>query len=596
MQIPVPGYTRVSSTATYCLIAGCNNRDFHRINASIRANILRNESIYIPTEARICNEHLHSAVIWQDLSDYTRQRHELFNSVQLADMMNLLKKPLEYLDFESLDAIDEATFQFFIGFSKNAFTSILENTPSVRQMFKPNRALATVLCKLHTGDSNDRLSCLFRMTPMHFGRIMKKVRSHLLQEFVPLHLGFSRYQETAAGREELRQRILTIPGFLYTNPDIPNRIIVICDGTYVYIQKSSNYLFQKQTYSLHKYRNLLKMFLIVCPDGFIIEALGPYPADKSDATIMQELVDNHDFRRLFQPGDVFIVDRGFRDAIRALEALGFRAFMPKTKNRNERQLSTQDANDSRKVTICRWVVEAINGHIKTQFRQLRNQYSNVAAAKMKEEFKIACALLNAFGERFSDHNLVNEIINQIQIKQNSPNFLAEIVTVNNLNQHRADFISMDAAVGFEDFPILTTDDLIILALGTYQIAQARSYYGEHMKQNGAFIIQVCRDRENRFFQENMWLLRAKIHSRHAGNRTYFVYILINNSLEGREKIHEHYCSCVVGRRTLGCCSHTMSIIWFMAWARHQETVALPALFLENIFVRHDIENEANGEF
>ncbi|XP_045494474.1 uncharacterized protein LOC123693428 [Colias croceus] len=270
--------------------------------------------------------------------------------------------------------------------------------------------------------------------------------------------------------------------------------------------------------------------------------------------------------------------------------------MPKTKSRHERQLSTQDGNDSRKVTICRWVVEAVNGHIKTQFRQLRNQYSNVAARKLKEEFRIACALLNAFGARFTDHVLVNQMVNEINLKQYAPNPLSETVIQNNLNLRRVQFQTIDAAIGLEDFPVLTKDDIIIKALGTYQIAQARSYYGEHIKRNGVYEIQVCRD-DGGLFLENLWLLRAKIDSRHAGNRTYFVYILINNGMQGRDKLEGHYCSCIVGKRTLGCCSHIMSVIWFLGWARHQNVFPLPpALFLDTIIVRHDVENEANDEF
>lgn len=80
-----------------------------------------------------------------------------------------------------------------------------------------------------------------------------------------------------------------------------------------------------------------------------------------------------------------------------------------------------------------------------------------------------------------------------------------------------------------------------------------------------------------------WLARAEIQSRHRNNTTYFVYILINNALEGRNKIIEHNCSCIVGKRTLGCCAHVMCIVWYMAWARHQDyPIPHPAAFLDDI--------------
>ena len=101
------------------------------------------------------------------------------------------------------------------------------------------------------------------------------------------------------------------------------KAIVICDGTYIYLQKSLNYLFQKQSYSLHKYRNLVKPFLIVITDGHILDMYGPYAATVSDANIMLQLFgsDSNELRQHFRRGDVFILDRGFRDSIPLLTSL-----------------------------------------------------------------------------------------------------------------------------------------------------------------------------------------------------------------------------------------------------------------------------------
>lgn len=74
-----------------------------------------------------------------------------------------------------------------------------------------------------------------------------------------------------------------------------------------------------------------------------------------------------------------------------------------------------------------------------------------------------------FGEPLTDHRLTQEIVNRIP--HHSPrNQLAENVITNNMNRRRADFESMNAEVpGLDDFPILSEDDLILYALGTYQI-------------------------------------------------------------------------------------------------------------------------------
>lgn len=91
---------------------------------------------------------------------------------------------------------------------------------------------------------------------------------------------------------------------------------------------------------------------------------------------------------------------------------------------------------------------------------------------------------------------------------------------------------------------------------------------------------------------NPWLLRGRIQSRHSRSRIYYVYILIEDHLEGRNAVLSHYCSCVVGKRTLGCCSHIMSIMWYLGWGRYQNNLSPPAQFLDSIIIRHDVENEA----
>ena len=112
---------------------------------------------------------------------------------------------------------------------------------------------------------------------------MDRIREILLQDFVPRNLGINQIN-----REELLLRNLTIPRSLFGD-DNNLKTILICDGTYIYINKSSNYTFQKETYSLHKYRNLVKPFLLVASDGYIVDCYGPYKATTSDAQIMSAL-------------------------------------------------------------------------------------------------------------------------------------------------------------------------------------------------------------------------------------------------------------------------------------------------------------------
>lgn len=417
-------------------------------------------------------------------------------------------------------------------------------------------------------------------------RLMNEARTILNDDFVPRNLGINHISRT-----EIAQRNLLIPNGLFGGEGKP---IIIMDGTYLYVQKSSNYMYQKDTYSLHKYRNLMKPFVIVCTDGYIIDVLGPYPATSSDANIILNEFNNESkpLRQYFQPGDVFILDRGFRDCVPLLEELQYSIHVPASREEGETQLSTQAANQSRTVTICRWVVEAINGIFKMSYKLLRHEFFNRASKHAMTDFRVAAALINKFHQRVCDRPdaaAILEIINQNYSRQN---VLADFAEQNNLNRRRSQFVNIDVNIHGVHFPTMEYSDLILIACGTYQLKQARSYYGEHIRNDGSYTIEVCREEATSSLLEgfpsaqNATLLRAKIQSRHISRKIYFVYIVYDNN-EGREAIIQYCCNCIVGRRTVGCCAHVMTIMWYLGWARHQNNINPPAQFLDNVLLTYN---------
>lgn len=104
----------------------------------------------------------------------------------------------------------------------------------------PQTALAVYLIKARTGDSHRRIYSLLCMSKSSITRLLDAAREALINAFVPLHLGLNHLS-----RNDLINRNLTIPEGLFGNREerVP---IIICDGTYIYLQKSSNYLFKKK--------------------------------------------------------------------------------------------------------------------------------------------------------------------------------------------------------------------------------------------------------------------------------------------------------------------------------------------------------------
>lgn len=419
---------------------------------------------------------------------------------------------------------------------------------------------------------------------------MNKARNCFLEDFVPLCLGFG---STTVVDVAARNRI--IPEGLFGNPDLPRDVkpaIVICDGTYVYIQSSSNYKFQKDTYSLHKFANLIKPFMIVCCDGTILECLGPYKATKNDSTIINQELENEQsgLRRFFRNNDVFILDRGFRDALQNLEAVGYEAYMPESLAEGEHQLTTLKSNKSRCITMCRWVVEVVNGRIKRDFKLLRQDYFNRALSHMMDDFRIACALTNKFHPLIENKPEHTEYLEIAKTRIHLQNHLGDFIINENINRRRAVFTAIDGNIPqLRDFPKLGQVELKRFALCSYQIKQARSYYGEHIRQNGIYHIEVSEAFEEELplvLGTNNYLVRGRIKSRHVSSRTYYTYILVNKDENVRDTLGAivgYYCSCLVGKRTVGCCVHVMCIVWYLSWARYNN-VSVPALFLDNVFL------------
>lgn len=589
--VNVEGITRAANTARRCMFDDCHDTHLRQIPNSIKVHLLSYYHFYIPNLARICQRHLLHTPL-EDIPQNVTNRLTGLNANYVADIINMYTLALEqrsYLDFENLNEISEEDIRFWTGQTRETFNRLLDEVPTLhRSSNTPRQDLAVYLCKLRTGEPNNRIASIFNLSRRTVDRKILRVRHCLLTDFVPSHLGLDHIS-----REQVIQHNRVLPNYLFGNEESP-KAIMICDGTYIFIEKSSNFLFQRRTYSLHKYRNLVKPFLIVCADGYILDVTGPYPARTTDAEIMTQILENHDepiedgaFHYFFVEGDVFILDKGFRDSIPLMETYGYDVYMPPTKLRHENQLRREQANKSRKITMVRWVVEAINGRFKRDFKLFRNRVFNKNVPHIFDDFRIAAALINCFQEPYLDSPYLSDFINIIDENIERPNLLAEYVERFNINRQRATFQRMAADnPQVADFPRLTIEDLILFAIGTYHVKVARSYCSEHLKATEVYEMELYRHPEA--IINNHVLIRCRINSRHVTTKTYYTYVLYNPEIEGRNAISEYYCSCYHGKRTLGSCAHVVSVIYYLGWARHQDDFYHPALGMATVLL--DLEN------
>ncbi|CAH2103328.1 unnamed protein product [Euphydryas editha] len=587
---------RASASHKKCVF-GCSSKSLHIIPQTVRDKVLVTHRFYLPEGSRYCDKHL-SDEQWELLSQTATSC--TYNQSHIEDMIDSLRKLADkqqsFFNFEFIDDMCDSQVEQWTGINKDQFKNLLSLLPSLTEAEKknPSTALALYLIKLHTGGTDERLFSLFNIPRSSAERLMDKARNSLLKDFVPLYLGFSKND-----REELKTHNTKIARELFLNGQ-NDKLITIWDGTYVYIQKSSNYRFQRKSFSMHKHRPLIKPFVAVATDGYILDVFGPFPANKSDANIMLELFANKSgLRSFFLKDDVFLVDRGFRDCVATLIKYGYDVRMPFLAKGNL-SLSDFEANLSRLVTKCRFVVEAVNGRFKQCFRYFDKVWQNKSLPHLMDDYRIAAAILNAFHETIeSDVTDSRKIAQFMLAKISEPNRLASLVESQRLNKQSVNFQTMDQN-SLKDFPKLSLDDLRILALGSYQLKQARSYYSEHVNPDGSYEIQVCRHvrllslKSHSINLNNPMLIRARIQSRHHNTTKYYIYILIDQDKSGAEAISGHFCQCKNGKRTIGCCAHIMTVLWFLGWGRFETEISEPAKTLNNIFAVFEESEEEDS--
>lgn len=339
--------------------------------------------------------------------------------------------------------------------------------------------------KLRTGQSNEFIGKHFNLTKVTIGKILCSVRKSVNSDFLPLFLRHRTRKEMINSKTVISNKLFKANQLVDVESiDEPpyEPTVLVWDSTYVFVEQSKNINFQKQTYSDQKKRNFVRVMICVSPDGYIEHIYGPYATTMNDAKIMRSILCHEkDANKGFKPGDFWVLDRGFRDVVDELSLRGINARMPSflnTKGKNGKTdnsvvFTMKEANRSRYVTKVRFVVEVRNAHFKNIWKIFHNEWNVFNITHMMNDFKIAAALLNRyFPLIISDKEDGSEIADRMIAKLDEPNILEKIVKNPKLQHEIKSFGRFENS----SFPILSTDDLKLIVLGTYQLELAPSYY------------------------------------------------------------------------------------------------------------------------
>ncbi|KAI4482004.1 hypothetical protein M0804_009023 [Polistes exclamans] len=295
---------------------------------------------------------------------------------------------------------------------------------------------------------------------------------------------------------------------------------------------------------------------------------------------MKEIIDSSDgICNLLEPGDVFVVDRGFRDVQAHLEEKGYQVLMPALKGKRNR-LTTTESNASRYVTKIRWAVEAVHGMLKQKYRLLDQKFDNKMLPRIGSFYRIASFLHNRYNKRLaSDAEYFDEIVEMMESRNNTDNTLAEEVDKNGWQRKKLPFETISSC-DLMNFPEMTEKDLKLLFTGSYQYKQAISYLAEMMDESDNITIQFVKDQTN--------VLKAQVQSRHIGRKAYRCFIEYKPDTIGWSGISRYCFECANGLRTIGCCSHVAAIIFYLARARYLARIPRPAEILNSLFNKDNI--------
>lgn len=331
---------------------------------------------YVSKSNRICQEHLTTSnkfniealkVIEDSKQDITVNNIDFgFWLLGISD----LPKSTPY-NFEE-EGIEAEQYKMLVGISKENFDDLVQHLhgTQLNQVLKiklltdvsflgmrntttrsVRDALAMFLMLLRNHVKQELIAFNFGTYQQVVSSTIDAVSVALEEHFVPKHLGY--YHITR--EEALEKHSIKLTSTILGQPE--NRLCLIADCTYNYIEAPSNFELQRKTFSLHKKRNLIKPLYIVLPSGYILEAAGPYFCDakNNDAANIRHHYKHSDLLLFLEEDDFFIFDRGFRDVVSETSTNGQAVFMPCLLGGKRTHFTCEEANESRKVCLLLFI-------------------------------------------------------------------------------------------------------------------------------------------------------------------------------------------------------------------------------------------------
>ena len=163
------------------------------------------------------------------------------------DILLMIHWEMIRIDFYLDSFMSDADYRNLMGLSKLSFHDLCSHVSEIRN--SKNRSLRTCigiyLTKLRSDMSNRLLSTIFNIGMDAIKRSFWSARKALSKDFTPNYIGFEDITRDTIADKHTTDLAKTLLGGPH------NPAILIIDGTYSYIQNSSQFSFQRRSFSMH---------------------------------------------------------------------------------------------------------------------------------------------------------------------------------------------------------------------------------------------------------------------------------------------------------------------------------------------------------
>lgn len=254
ISLQIPSTPRTHKYCIVCRRDGSRRLRLVQIPQSASTHAFIQTGILVYSDNRCCSHHLELGFF---------NRHALGLIASRKDQNWFSRSDICHLNFDDPAVLTSEDYFNLTGLNKQQCQDLASSLSSLHssKVRSIRTCIASCLMKLRTGLSNKVISVLLGLEEAQIQRCITSVRKALMNDFVPLYLGFEHISHNEFCRSHTTETASRLFGTNISD------VITVLDGTYIYIQKSADYSLQRRSYSMHKNRPLLKPMMIVGTDG-----------------------------------------------------------------------------------------------------------------------------------------------------------------------------------------------------------------------------------------------------------------------------------------------------------------------------------------